>query len=163
MALEEFGRLVRANSCRVSELRALRSGSCEIFCSSQLDPRAWLNIHIESSPPPPTSEARVPLPVCGHCGSESVTLISESRKPSWAEVLSSQSAFCPVWYAESLEAEERQWWETRMGAGFYDFYDEYLKTQAESARGVSAVKTRTSHQQWLPGLESIGNLQPASL
>lgn len=133
-------------------------------CRSALD-SAGLADESKRSPTPSTSEAysRVPLPVCSHCGSDSLNLISEFRKPSWAEVLSSQSAICPVWYAESLEAEERQWWDGRMGAGFYGFYDEYLKTHAENARVGSAGQAPRSHQPWLPGLESDGNLLPTSL
>ena len=56
--------------------------------------------------------------VCEHCGSESLTLIDEIDKPSWTDVLRTSSEACPGWYRESLDLDDRRFWDTAMGEDF---------------------------------------------
>ena len=72
--------------------------------------------------------------VCEHCGNESLTLIDEIDKPSWTDVLRTSSEACPDWYRESLDLDDRRFWDAAMGEGFSDWYDWYLKSEEESAK-----------------------------
>ncbi|MDV6031795.1 MAG: transposase [Phycisphaera sp. RhM] len=72
--------------------------------------------------------------VCEHCGSESLTLIDEIDKPSWTDVFRVGNEACPDWYRESLDLDDRRFWDDAMGEGFSDWYDWYLKSEEESAK-----------------------------
>jgi len=96
---------------------------------------------------------------CEHCGSESLRLVKEIAKPTWKQL-------CPPWYAESQKLEERAFWDAAMGEGFSDWYDEYLETEAESAkesqRPRKPRKQSSQQQLALPGMEPAGIYQTDS-
>ena len=56
--------------------------------------------------------------VCEHCGSDSLTLVDEIDKPSWTDVLGTSSEACPDWYRETLDLDDRRFWDAAMGEGF---------------------------------------------
>ncbi|MCS7470294.1 hypothetical protein NZK35_26905 [Stieleria sp. ICT_E10.1] len=56
--------------------------------------------------------------VCEHCGSESLTLIDEIDKSSWTDLFRSGNEACPDWYRESLDLDDRRFWDAAMGEGF---------------------------------------------
>lgn len=85
--------------------------------------------------------------VCEHCGSESLTLIDEIDKPSWADVLRAGNESCPDWLRESLDLDDRRFWDDAMGEGFSDWYDWYLKSELESAKDSELESDRTSASQ----------------
>jgi hypothetical protein len=89
---------------------------------------------------------------CSHCGSQRLELVAATSKPSWKTVLRPDSETCPSWYGESLAADERRFWDERVGAGFYDWYLEYL---AESAYvpPVASTPAALAQQLFLPGLD----------
>ena len=90
--------------------------------------------------------------VCEHCGSESLTLINEIDKPSWADVFRTSNEACPDWYRESLDLDDRRFWDAAMGEGFSDWYDWYLKSELESARESTPLVDQPI-QRSLPGFD----------
>ena len=88
---------------------------------------------------------------CSHCGRR-LELMEATSKPSWKDVLGRQAESCPSWYAESLEADDRRFWDEAIGAGFYDWY---LEHREESAYASAAARAPDSQpiQLSLPGLD----------
>tara|TARA_R110002073_G_scaffold148228_3_gene301245 strand:- start:9585 stop:10898 length:1314 start_codon:yes stop_codon:yes gene_type:complete len=89
--------------------------------------------------------------VCEQCGSDRMELISETAKPSWRELLWREDERCPSWYAERQQASHREFWIACHGS---DFYDWYLETQVESAKGIEQQPSKLV-QLALPGI-SLG-------
>jgi len=87
---------------------------------------------------------------CEHCGSGSLRLIRECCKPSWDQLLSRDSECSPGWYAASQKLDDIRFWDAAMGEGFSEWYEWYLKSEAESAR-ESAEPTDRPLQLTLPG------------
>ena len=77
-----------------------------------------------------------------------------TSKPSWTAVLQREAETCPSWYAESLEADERRFWDEAVGAGFYDWY---LEHREESAYAASTTPPREPPplQLFLAGLAPL--------
>lgn len=73
---------------------------------------------------------------CEHCGSDWLTLVREIEKPSWDALFSRSSECSLLWYRESQEIDDFQFWDGAMGEGFSQWYAWYLKSGIESARGV---------------------------
>jgi hypothetical protein len=135
--------------------------TAEGICELETEPDTDRFSGDETEPAPLTCE-HCPL-TCEHCGSESLRLVKEIAKPSWKQLLSARSESCPAWYAESQQLEERAFWDTAMGEGFSDWYDEYLETEAESAKESQRARKQPSEQQLsLPGMESAGIYQTDS-
>jgi hypothetical protein len=88
---------------------------------------------------------------CPHCDQPTLRLIETVPRPSWREIFSRRSTVMPSWYADSLDADDRKFWDGVQGAGFYDWYQEHGANGIESAyrqqRGGSCT------QPLLPGLE----------
>jgi hypothetical protein len=57
-----------------------------------------------------------------------------TSKPSWKVVLRRESESCPSWYADSLEADARRFWDEAMGNGFYDWYLDYVDRYGRPAQ-----------------------------
>ena len=91
---------------------------------------------------------------CDSCGSESLRLSHQQRKPRWSELLGLDSQCSPWWYAASQEKEEKRLWDQAMGDGFYDWYVAHVLRPSESARdGIERAVSRQT-QLRLPGMES---------
>jgi len=87
---------------------------------------------------------------CPKCGQDSLREVSVTSKPSWRDLFAHGSESCPVWYSESLEQDEREFWDGIHGEGFNDWYLELL---VESAKEQAAVPVRSEFSQpYLPGL-----------
>lgn len=74
---------------------------------------------------------------CQACGSESLTLVHETRKPSWSDILGLDSECSPWWYRESQEREEKRLWDEAMGDGFYAWYIAHVRKPSKGARAPS--------------------------
>lgn len=92
-------------------------------------PRSWPLIMVPFGKRP----KRLPT-VLSNQEVEALLELSSQPRPSWKEIFDPRSDRCPDWYRRSLLKEEHAFWDDLMGDGFSDWYDEYLKTQAESAR-----------------------------
>lgn len=92
------------------------------------------------------------LPACPHCNESSLRLIGEQPKPSWSQVLSFESPYCPSWYRQSVEQERRRWWDAHMGSGYSDWNDEYQKRPVEGAKALPS-RPPPLVQRILPGME----------
>jgi DNA-directed RNA polymerase subunit RPC12/RpoP len=68
---------------------------------------------------------------CEHCGSERLVLLSVEPKPSWRELLGYRSQATPWWYDQQREQSDRRLWDTLMGAGYSDWYEESRVESAE--------------------------------
>ena len=91
---------------------------------------------------------------CPKCDRDSLREIAVTERPSWRDIFARGSDACPPWYAESLEKDDREFWDGCMGEGFYDWYLEML---VESAwREPERPGRPKAHQPRLPGL-SGGN------
>jgi hypothetical protein len=88
--------------------------------------------------------------LCERCGGEALRLIEEFRKPSWSKLLDPHSRECPVWYRATLVAEDRAYWDSRMGTGYSEWYDGVLESVVESAK--EAPNRPRESQLGLPGL-----------
>ena len=112
---------------------------------------------LESSAEPDSVAVKAPLqskPVCCEsCGSESLRLSHQHRKPSWSELLGLDSQCSPWWYAASQEKEEKRLWDEAMGEGFYDWYIAHVLRPSESARHVIETPVSPKVQLRLPGME----------
>ncbi|MCR9293851.1 MAG: hypothetical protein NXI32_14085 [bacterium] len=67
--------------------------------------------------------------------------MSESPQPSWSELFRPENRACPSWYHRHLLDESREFWDGRMGSGFYDWYLEEVIEGAE-AHPRTAAATR---------------------
>ena len=76
---------------------------------------------------------------CPKCGLDSLREIRVTSKPSWRGIFAHGSESCPVWYAESLEKDDRDFWDGAYGEGFNDWYLEML---VESAKEKAAEPVR---------------------
>jgi hypothetical protein len=97
---------------------------------------------------------------CEHCGSESLRLVDEIEKPSWASVFCRRSECSPHWYRESQELDDIRFWDGAMGEGFSDWYAWHLKSGIESAREAKPM-IRPATQLTLPGIEGEAGISPA--
>ena len=94
-----------------------------------------------------TDEAFESTLCCEHCGSESLCLSHEYKKPSWREIFGHGSECSPLWYRESQEKDDIRFWDSAMGEGFSDWYAWYLKSGIESAREATELSPRAiSHE-----------------
>lgn len=89
---------------------------------------------------------------CSHCGSERCELLEVTSKPSWKTILRRESRTCPSWYAESLEADDRRFWDETIGTGFYDWYLQHREESAYASEG-SPTPNLPPVQLFLPGLD----------
>ena len=80
-----------------------------------------------------------------------------SRFCKWTIIFARASDACPTWYAESLEKDDREYWDGCFGDGFYDWYLEMLIESAyrdpEPPRQERARERVI--QPLLPGLSSL--------
>ena len=91
--------------------------------------------------------------VCGHCGSDRLILIEETRQPSWREILDPRSEHCPTWYAELKREDDRRFWDGLMGEGFNDWYlENVVESAKETASPIHALPPPV--QLYLPGISS---------
>ena len=79
-------------------------------------------------------------------------LVEEYGKPTWEQLLSRGSECSPGWYAESQKLDDIRFWDAAMGEGFSEWYEWYLKTEAESAK-EPAPPDPAAVQPLLPGSE----------
>jgi hypothetical protein len=87
---------------------------------------------------------------CPKCQKDTLRETKVIEKPSWRDIFARGSESCPPWYAESLEKDERQFWDGAFGEGYYDWY---LETQVEGAKRPAAQPPRSKPIQLpLPGL-----------
>ena len=87
---------------------------------------------------------------CPKCGHDTLRVIGMTSKPSWRDIFAHGRESCPAWYAESLEKDEREFWDGAHGEGFNDWYLEML---VESAKAKAAKPVgREFTQPYLPGL-----------
>jgi hypothetical protein len=109
------------------------------------------------------------LLTCARCGGNRLRRLESTSKPSWERLLDRRSPSCPSWYAESLEAAERRFWDATKGSGFYDWYLDYLEESAYSSSGCPdasdgpvsrgparherGTEDRPPSQRYLPGLD----------
>ncbi len=84
---------------------------------------------------------------CVHCGSDRMVLLSATPKPSWKELFWREDGRCPGWYAERQRESHRRLWTEQYGS---DFYDWYLETQVEVAKGIESESPQLT-QPHLPG------------
>ena len=137
-----------SNACREAYLEQ---------CARQME-AAQIAILDGASAFPPTAfmpeqdTASLESLTCSHCGSERLQLAETTNKPSWKTLLRREAESCPSWYTESLEADDRRFWDEAVGSGFYDWY---LAHREESAYGSSTVTSQPNPkpgQLFLPGL-----------
>jgi hypothetical protein len=91
---------------------------------------------------------------CPKCGQDSLREVGVKSKPSWRDIFAHGSESCPVWYVESLEKDDREFWDGAFGEGYNDWYLEML---VESAKEKAAAPVSRGYSQpCLPGL-SLGS------
>lgn len=110
---------------------------------------------------PKPSKDSEPL-ACSHCGSDRLRLVYEEAKPSWRDVLSNESRVCPSWYVATLEQSHRDFLDSLLGAGRWEYADDDLGPWIESAKRASSARGGWSYQRWFPGLEPAFNFAAAS-
>jgi hypothetical protein len=89
--------------------------------------------------------------VCEHCGSDHMVLQSETRQPSWQELLGYGSLASPPWYTALRDESERIFWDGLMGEGFNAWY---LETLIESAKETES-QPPPPLQLYLPGFAQL--------
>ncbi len=100
----------------------------------------------------PKSNRKSPAAMkCSHCGSDSLTLVSEQPKPSWRDLFWRESETCPPWYAALQRDEHRSHWIAQHGE---DIYDCYMQTSVESAK-ETASPDQPMTQPFLSGLTLV--------
>ena len=106
-------------------------GRCKALLAEHRSPADVTQAHSATSSdrPDPQSEPKL---LCSHCGSSRLSLLSETPKPSWSELFRPEHRACPAWYRHHLLLEAREFWDTRMGSGFYDWYLEEVLESAET-------------------------------
>jgi len=97
---------------------------------------------------PEPSAAEKPAITCVHCESTSLTLLSETPKPSWRAILWRESPTCPSWYAGLQAADHHRFWGDQFGEGYSAWCRE---TGVEGAKELSPDRT-SAQQLFLPGL-----------
>jgi len=106
-------------------------GRCKALLAKHRSPAEVTQVHSATSSdrPDPPSEHEL---LCSHCGSSRLSLLSETPKPSWSELFRPEHRACPAWYRHHLVDEAREFWDSRMGSGFYDWYLEEVLEGAET-------------------------------
>jgi len=132
--------------CQLTKTRYLGGWSCSRQSEYMSRCRALLvkaSASTTSTPAPEASccgtpqaepqPARGPEQLCSHCGSSRVSLLSERPQPTWNELFRPENPACPSWYRDDLHEEARQFWDTAIGTGFYDWYLEEVLEGAEES------------------------------
>jgi hypothetical protein len=131
-----------SNPCRSDYMSRCRDLLSHFHPPSEAEPQG-------ATSPEPTLPCAEPDPLaCSHCGSERLTLIEETARPSWREIFRPDSDNCPPWYARLQREDDRRFWDGLMGAGFNDWY---LETVVESAK-EAAPTSPPPIQLHLPGI-----------
>lgn len=131
-----------SNQCRAAYMSACRELLSEVQPPSEPEPQ---------EPPPEDSSCshqEPPSPVCSHCGSERLTLIEQTPRPSWRDVLRPTSESCPAWYAHLQLEADRRFWDGLKGEGFNAWYLEYVVESAKEPPPLPPPPV----QLYLPGL-----------
>jgi hypothetical protein len=81
-------------------------------------------------------------------------LLSETPKPSWSALFRPEKQSYPTWYRQHLLNEAREFWDGRMGTGFYDWYLEEL---------IEGAETVTEHHSSLSPASNSPPPQPRQL
>jgi hypothetical protein len=89
---------------------------------------------------------------CPKCGQNSLREVGFKTKPSWRDIFAHGSESRPVWYAESLEKDDREFWDGAYGEGFNDWYLELLVERAKEKAAAAEAVRRSFFQPNLPGL-----------
>ena len=144
LSLSEFVRrwCLHIQPCQLTKTRYLGGWSCSHLSLYMDRCKALLSEHRSSSQgsisaqPATASGDRPKSPpepelLCSHCASSRLSLLSESPQPSWSELFRPENRACPGWYHRHLLDESRQFWDGRMGSGFYDWYLEEAIEGAE--------------------------------
>lgn len=89
---------------------------------------------------------------CAACCSHKLSIIGQTPKPSWSELLTHEDDRCPEWYAVSEYAEFCNYLESVYGISYSDWYLEMRQESTMSEPLQSAPSQPQSAQQlYLPG------------